>query len=78
MVLGLLFSLGYASLLHVWGGRTLRDLLLYCIAAGLGFVMGQLFGNVWGNDPLQIGQLHMLSASLGAWTALIGAYYLTR
>lgn len=78
LVLGLLLSIGYASLLHVWSGRNLRDLLVYCVAGLLGFAVGQFFGEVWGNDPLQIGQTNAVSGSVGAWILLISTYYLTR
>lgn len=78
LVLGLLLSVGYASLLHVLGGRSLRELVIFCMAAALGFTVGQFFGAAWGHDPLQIGQVHVLAASTGAWILLIGAYYLTR
>ena len=72
LVLGLLVSIGYASLYHLWGGRNVRDLLLYLVAAGFGFIIGQTIGVITKIDLLQIGQIHMLEASIGAWCALIG------
>lgn len=72
LVLGLLVSIGYASLYHLWGGRSVRDLLLYLVAAGFGFIVGQTVGVITKIDLLQIGQVHMLEASIGAWLVLVG------
>ncbi len=72
LVLGLLVSIGYASLYHLWGGHSIRDLLLYLVAAGFGFIVGQTVGVITKIDLLQIGQVHMLEASIGAWLALAG------
>lgn len=71
LVLGLLLSIGYASLYHLWGGRSVRDLLLYLVAAGLGFILGQTVGVLAGGEFGQIGQIQMIEASIGAWLALI-------
>lgn len=71
LVLGVLVSIGYASLYHLWGGRSVRDLLLYLVAAGFGFIIGQTIGLMLNVDLLQIGQINMLEASIGAWAALI-------
>ena len=70
--LGLLFSIGYASLYHLWGGRTVSDLFIYLIMAILGFTVGQILGEFTQVSFLQIGQLHMVEATLLSWIALIG------
>lgn len=72
LVLGVLVSIGYASLYHLWGGRSVRDLLLYLVAAGFGFIMGQTVGLLTDLQWGQIGQIHMIEASIGAWLVLIG------
>ena len=66
-VLGCLCCVGYASLLHLWVGRHVRDLLLSLLMAGMGFGFGQVIGFFTEASLLQIGQLHLLEASLGAW-----------
>jgi hypothetical protein len=73
LLLGGLLSIGYASLLHLWGGRTLRDLLLYLVASASGFAVGQLLGVLLQIPLPAIGQVHVVEASLFAWLALIGA-----
>jgi hypothetical protein len=53
VVLGSLFCLGYAALLHLWLGRNGRDLWISLLMTA---------------TPLwQIGQLHLLEATVGAW-----------
>lgn len=71
LLLGLLLSAGYAALFHLWTGRTLRGLILYLIASGLGFGIGQWAGQATGFDFLQIGQLHLLETAVGAFLALL-------
>ena len=72
LLLGILLSTGYAGLFHLWGGRSVRDLLVYLCAGGCGFAVGQLVG-ILARSPLpQIGELHVVEGSLMAWLALIG------
>lgn len=71
LLLGALFTIGYATLYHVWYGRYLRDLLLALLTTGLGFYVGQVIGALTSVALLQIGQLHVLEASLTAWIALL-------
>jgi hypothetical protein len=77
LLLGLILSAAYAALLHVWKGRGLRDLLLYQVASGGGFAVGQLLGVLLQIPLPRIGQLHVVEASLFAWLALIGLRELT-
>jgi hypothetical protein len=67
LLLGSLFCLGYAALLHLWIGRNGRDLLLGLLMATMGFGFGQAIGILTQMPLLQIGQLHLLEASMGAW-----------
>jgi hypothetical protein len=77
LVLGVALCLLYAGLLHLWKGRTLRDLLLYLAASGGGFAAGQLLGLLLQIPLPRIGQVHVIEASLFAWLALIGVRELT-
>jgi hypothetical protein len=70
LLLGLLLSIGYAALFHLWTGRTVRDLTLYLIASLLGFGLGQWAGQSTGLDLFRIGQLHILETTVGAFLAL--------
>jgi hypothetical protein len=73
LLLGFLLSLGYASLFHLWGGHTIRDLFVYVVMACLGFAIGQLIGLFIQAPLLRVGPLHLLEATLGAWAALVVA-----
>ncbi len=70
LFLSVLLAIGYACLLHLWSGRNLRELLLFLLMALLGFGLGQLLGG-WSQAPGQIGQVHMVEASAGAWLLLL-------
>ncbi|MCC6168130.1 MAG: hypothetical protein IT329_12965 [Caldilineaceae bacterium] len=73
LLLSALLCIAYASLLHLWGGRSLRDLLIYAAAAAGGFAVGQLIGMLLQLPLPRIGQVHVVEASIFAWLALIGA-----
>jgi hypothetical protein len=77
LLLGVLLSVAYATLLHLWKGRTLRDLLLYLIASAGGFAVGQLLGLLLQIPLPRIGQIHIVEATLFAWIALIGVREIT-
>ncbi|MBX3011284.1 MAG: hypothetical protein KF832_07240 [Caldilineaceae bacterium] len=67
LVLGTMLCLGYAALLHLWLGRNLRDLIMMLVMAAIGFGFGQVMGALTNLPILQIGQLHVVEASVGAW-----------
>jgi len=69
-VMGMLFSVTYASLYHLWKGQTVGLLIVALIMAGIGFSIGQGIGLVTQFEYAQMGQLYLLEASLGAWGAL--------
>lgn len=70
-LMAVLLAVGYASLCHLWSGRTLRDLLIYLVMAGIGFGFGQTVGVFTQAPFFQMGQLHTLEASAGAWVLLM-------
>lgn len=67
LVLGSLFCIGYAAFVHLWLGRTGRELWVTLLMAFMGFGFGQAVGVLTQAPLWQIGQLHLLEASLGAW-----------
>lgn len=77
LLLALLLSVTYASILHLWKGRSLRDLLLYLVASAGGFAVGQLLGLLLQIPLPRIGQVYVIEASVFAWVALIGVRELT-
>ena len=77
LLLSLLLSVAYAGFLHLWKGRSLRDLLLYLIASAGGFAVGQLLGLLLQMPLPRIGQVYVVEASVFAWLALVGVRELT-
>jgi hypothetical protein len=71
-----LLSSAYASLFHIWKGRSLADLLLYLVAAWLGFGLGQLVGEAHGLRLFMIGPVHVVEGTLLAWLLLFAARWL--
>jgi hypothetical protein len=68
----------YGAAFHFVSGGDARRLALFLLAAWLGFGLGHTFGDMIGMTMLDIGPLHMLSATVGAWLALVVARLLTR
>jgi hypothetical protein len=63
----------YGTLFHLVVGGDVRRLALYLLAGWLGFALGHLLGVMLGVEILRVGPLRALSATVGAWTALIVA-----
>lgn len=76
LVLGFLLSTAYGSGFHVIMGGPARRILLYVCAAWIGFALGHFLGDLLNINVFQLGALHLLSASLGAWIALISSWWL--
>lgn len=70
----MLLSMGYAGLFHLWVGRSLRDLAAFMVAATIGFAIGQWIGAAVEIPLPQIGQLHVVEGTLGAWIGLFVVY----
>lgn len=70
LLLSLLLSVVYASLFHLWRGRSLRDFVVFLIAAIAGFGAGQLAGALIRLPMLQVGEVHLIEATVGALLGL--------
>ena len=70
-LLATLLVTGYASIFHLWTGRSTRDLLLYLAASATGFAAGQWVGLTLQLEFMRIGQLWTLEGSLSSIGALI-------
>ncbi len=71
LLLAGLLAVAIGSLFHLWVGRTLRDLAVYLGAALIGVGLGQWIGQTMGLAVVQIGQLHLAEALIGAALALM-------
>lgn len=76
LVLGFLLSTAYGSGFHVIMGGPARRILLYVLAAWIGFAIGHFVGDLLNVTVFQLGALHLLMASLGAWIALLSSWWL--
>lgn len=68
----------YGAAFHVFAGGDARRLAFFLLAAWVGFGLGHAIGGVVQLGWADIGPLHMLPATIGAWVALVVAYILTR
>lgn len=74
LLLGLLLSMAYAGIFHLWVGHSLRNLAAYMVTATIGFAIGHWIGSAMDLPLPQIGQLHVVLATLGAWLSLFVVY----
>jgi len=75
LVLGFLLSSAYGSGFHLILGGPARRVLLYMGSAWIGFALGHFLGDILNIELLKLGALHLFSASLGAWIALIASWW---
>ncbi len=76
MVLGFLLATAYGAGFHLLLGGPVRRIVLYLLAAWMGFALGHFLGDLLNIEWLKLGVLHLFSASLGAWIALITSWWL--
>lgn len=78
MVLAFLLATAYGAGFHVIMGGPLRHILVFVIAAWIGFAAGHFLGDFLNVDILDLGAINLFSASIGAWLALLFAWLLVR
>ncbi|MBX3059538.1 MAG: hypothetical protein KF770_24065 [Anaerolineae bacterium] len=76
VILGFLLATAYGAGFHLIMGGPARRIILYVLAAWVGFAVGHFLGDFINLELLNLGALHLLSASLGAWIALIASWWL--
>jgi hypothetical protein len=72
----LILASAYAVLLYLWLGRGVRDLVLFWLASMAGFVCGQLLGESLDLIAWQVGQVHVIEGTAGAFLFILGAAWL--
>jgi len=78
MVFSFILATLYGAVFHLVSGGDARRLALFLLAGWLGFALGHALGDLLDLTLLDIGPLHMLPATVGAWLALAVARLLTR
>lgn len=76
LVFGILLASVYGALFHVIFGGPLKMVIIYVIAAWIGFLIGQFVGDLINFEFLKLGKIHLVSASIGAWLALLSTWWL--
>jgi uncharacterized membrane protein YeaQ/YmgE (transglycosylase-associated protein family) len=77
LILGLILSTLYGALFHLWRGGNAGRLLLYLLLAWIGFWVGQFIGNLLNISIDILGQLHIVTATLGSLVLLFIGYWLS-
>lgn len=76
MLLSLLLATAYAAAFAVWQAASVRDLILFWLAATTGFAAGQLAGELLAVIPFTIGPVHIAEATAGSFLFLALARWL--
>lgn len=78
LILGFFLSTAYGAGFHLIFGGPVRRILLYIVAAWLGFLLGHFIGDLLNIELLKLGVLHLFSASLGAWIGLLVSWWIVK
>lgn len=76
LLLGVIISILYGSLFHLWRGGGPGRLLFYLILSLLGFWAGHFIANYFSLSFDTLGQIHLGSASLGSLIFLLAGMWL--
>ncbi len=76
LVFSLLLASLYGAVFHFIWGKRWRDLALYCIAAIVGFALGQALFEFLGFSIYMIGQVRVVEATVLSWVCLFVARWL--
>lgn len=78
LIFGFIIATLWGALFHLIMGGDIRRFALFLLVGWIGFGLGQIIGIILEINLFNVGSLHIVSSSLGAFTALIVAYFLTR
>jgi uncharacterized membrane protein YeaQ/YmgE (transglycosylase-associated protein family) len=77
LVLGFLLSTIYGAVFHLIIGGPPRRLVMYVVVSWIGFTIGHFIGDLFGIEVLKLGAIHLFTASVGSWVALILGWFLS-
>jgi len=78
LILGFLLATAYGAGFHLLLGGPARRIILYLVAAWIGFSIGHIVGDLLNLTFLRLGVLQLFSASIGAWLSLISSWWLVK
>jgi hypothetical protein len=78
IIFGLMVATAYGAAFHIIVGGPARHIVLYLFVSWAGFAVGHFAGDYLNIEILRLGVIHLLSASLGSWIALITSRWLIR
>lgn len=78
LILGFLLATAYGAGFHLLLGGPARRIILYLMAAWIGFSIGHIVGDLLNLTFLRLGVLQLFSASIGAWLSLISSWWLVK
>ncbi len=73
LLLGSSVATLYAAGFHLLTGRTWRQIMLFWVLSLMGFMMGQVGGELLGLNWPMLGQIHIIPATIISWLALLVA-----
>ncbi len=76
LLLAVALATMYGAGFHLWQGGSARRLALYLLAGWLGFALGHFLGNLLQLQFFMVGQLNLLTATVGSVLALFLARWL--
>jgi uncharacterized membrane protein YeaQ/YmgE (transglycosylase-associated protein family) len=76
LLLGLIISILYGSLFHLWRGGGPGRLLYYLVLSVLGFWVGHFLASHFALSFDTLGEIHLGSASIGSLVFLLVGYWL--
>ncbi|MCA9896993.1 MAG: hypothetical protein H6654_01850 [Ardenticatenaceae bacterium] len=76
LILGFLLATAYGAGFHFLVGGPARRIIIYLVAAWIGFAIGHFVGDLINLNWLRLGALQLFSASVGSWVALILSWWL--
>jgi uncharacterized membrane protein YeaQ/YmgE (transglycosylase-associated protein family) len=74
---GFILATLYGAGFHILVGGDVRRLAFFLLAAWVGFSLGHVVGATFMIDVFNIGTLRIVTATVGAFVALIVAHFLT-
>ena len=77
IILGFFISSLYGAIFHLWRGGDGAKLFLYLIFSWIGFWLGQIVGDTFGLSIVNVGPLHLGTATIGSLVILGIGYWLS-